>query len=199
MIFHFVELHMRKFVSLLVCIVSSAFVSPALALANASNDPPAIRDGSHDMDFNFGTWHTEIARTPDPFGDPANVVHISGTVTVRPIWNGKAELEEIEAEGPKGHWQGANLFFYDPTARQWIQTYVDSSEGRFNEAPGIGEYRDGNVEYYSPTELHGRAILDRAIWSDIRPNSHTYTESFSDDGGRTWRPAFVAHLTRIGK
>jgi len=181
---------MRKIISTLsVMVAALAFASPASAATQ--------RDGSHDMDFNFGTWHTEIARTPDPLGDPSTVVHISGTVTVTPIWNGKAELEEIEAEGPKGHWQGANLFFYDPNAHQWIQTYVDSSEGRFDEPPGIGEYRDGNVEYYSPNTLRGRTILDRAIWSDIKPDSHTYTESFSDDGGRTWHPAFVAHLTRI--
>ena len=183
---------MRKIVSsLLVIAAASALVAPASAAAQ--------RDGSHDMDFNFGTWHTDIARTPDPFGDPANVVHMSGTVTVKPIWNGKGELEEIEADGPKGHWEGANLFLYDPTAHQWIQTYVDSSEGRFDEPSGIGEYRDGTVEYYSSDVVRGRTILDRAIWSDIQPDSHTYTESFSDDGGRSWHPAFVAHLTRIKK
>jgi hypothetical protein len=188
---------MRKIISLFTCLAAWGFTSTAALAAQASSDPPAARDGSHDMDFNFGTWHTDIARTPDPFGDPGNVMHISGTVTVKPIWNGKGELEEIEAEGPKGHWEGANLFFYDPTAHQWIQTYVDASEGRFDEPPGIGEYRDGNVEYYSSDTLHGRTVLDRAIWSDIKPDSHTYTESLSDDGGRTWRPAFVAHLTRI--
>lgn len=183
--------------SVLVCLLTSVLV-PA-ARAQTLSEPPALRDGSHDMDFNFGTWHTQISRTPDPFGAPSKVMHITGTVTVRPIWHGKGELEEIEADGPKGHWEGANLFFYDPKAHQWIQTYVDSSEGRFNEPAGIGEYRDGNVEYYSSDTLRGRAILDRAIWSDIKPDSHTYTESFSDDGGRTWHPAFVAHLTRIRK
>lgn len=189
---------MRKIiVSQLVFLAASAFVSSSPAPAQMPNQQPVMRDGSHDMDFNFGTWHTEISRTADPFGNPSNVVHIAGTVTVKPIWNGKGELEEIEADGPNGHWLGANLFFYDPTAHQWIQTYVDSSKGRFDEPAGIGEYRDGNVEYYSSNTLGGRAILDRAIWSDIRPDSHTYTESFSDDGGRTWRPAFVAHLTRI--
>jgi hypothetical protein len=156
-----------------------------------------MRDGSHDMDFNFGTWHTEIVRTPDPFSSPDKVVHISGTVTVSPVWHGKGQLEEIEADSPIGHWEGANLFFYDPAAHQWIQTFVDSSEGRFEEPAGVGEYRNGKIEYYSPATVGRRTVLDRAVWSDIKPDSHTYTESFSDDGGRTWRPAFVAHLTRI--
>jgi hypothetical protein len=199
MIIHFVEFTMRKIIAPLFVCLAAAFVLTSSAGAQPPSDPPALRDGSHDMDFNFGTWHTEIARVPDPFAEPSNVVRLAGTVTVKPIWNGKGELEEIEAEGPNGHWEGANLFLYDPTARQWIQTYVDSSEGRFDEPSGIGEYRNGNIEYYSADKLHGRAILDRAIWSDIKPDSHTYEESFSNDGGRTWHPAFTAHLTRISR
>jgi hypothetical protein len=170
-----------------------------LSMSGPAEGTRNLRDGSRDMDFNLGTWHTEIVRTPDPFSDPSSVVRLAGTVNVKPVWNGKGQLEEIEADGPKGHWEGANLFFYDPPAHQWYQYYIASSEGRFNEPAGVGEYRDGNVEYYSPNELHGRAILDRAIWSDIKPDSHTYTESFSDDGGRTWHPAFVARLTRLRK
>lgn len=187
---------MRGTAAILACIAMASVGSSAMSQSQPSS---ALRDGSHDMDFNYGTWHTEITRIPDPFNEPSKIVHLAGTVTVRPIWNGKAELEEIEAEGPGGHWEGANLFFYDPQAHQWNQHFIDSSEGRFDEPPGIGEYRNGNVEYYSPDELHGRFILDRAIWSDFKPNSHTYEESFSDDGGRTWHQAFVAHLTRIGK
>jgi opacity protein-like surface antigen len=190
---------MRKITVSLLAAAASATLWASPVAAQAKANPPALRDGSHDMDFNFGTWHTEIDRVPDPFGNPSNVVHLAGTVTVKPIWNGKGELEEIEAESPNGHWEGANLFLYDPTARQWIQTYVDSSEGRFDEPSGIGEYRDGNVEYYSAAKVQGRAVLDRAIWSDIKPDSHTYQESFSEDGGRTWHPAFTAHLTRIKK
>jgi len=183
-----------------VLLLSLAFAGGLTAVAPAraaqAAGAPALRDGSHDMDFNFGTWHTQITRIPDPFAAPSNIVRLAGTVTSRPIWNGKGQLEEIEADGPNGHWEGVNLFFYDPAAHQWNQYFIDSSEGRLVEPAGTGEYRNGTVEYYSPAELHGRAVLDRAIWSDIKPDSHTYTESFSDDGGRTWHPAFIAHVSR---
>jgi len=39
-------------------------------------------------------------------------------------------------------------------------------------------------------------MLVRALWSDITPNSHNFTESYSDDGGKTWKKYFSAHLTR---
>jgi hypothetical protein len=34
------------------------------------------------------------------------------------------------------------------------------------------------------------------VWSGIEPNAHHYEESYSDDGGRTWRFSFLADLTR---
>lgn len=172
-------------------------LAAAPALAQAQSAPTAaLRDGAHDMDFNQGVWHTEITRFPDPFGDPSKVVRLAGTVTVKPIWNGKAWLEEIEADGRNGRWEGANLFFYDPNAHQWVQSFVNSTDGHFDAPPGIGEKRGENIEFYSTDDFKGRSVLDRGVWSDFTPDSHTYTESFSDDGGRTWHPTFIAHVTR---
>lgn len=189
-------LRIRRAAALLVVITMLASAGPALSQSAA---PVALRDGSHDMDFNFGTWHTEISRYPDPIGKPNETVHLAGTVTVRPVWNGKAEMEEIEADGPSGHWEGGTLFLYDPQARQWSQNFVDTSVGRFEGPPTIGEYRDGNIEYYSQEDFHGRATLIRGTWSGIKPDSHSYEEDFSTDGGRSWHPAFIAHLTRLGR
>lgn len=183
--------------------IACLFIACALAVANSSpaqsqaSSAAPLRDGSHDMDFNRGSWHTEITRIPDPFANPSNAIHLSGTVTTKPIWNGKAWLEEIEADGPNGHWEGANLFFYDPGAHQWVQSFVSSDDGKFEGPPGIGEKRGDTIEFYSTYTFKGRSVFDRGIWSDFTPNSHTYTESFSDDGGRTWHPAFIAHVTRI--
>ena len=181
--------------ALLTSIALFATASPGQSQTQSSI---GLRDGSRDMDFNFGTWHTEISRYPDPIGKPDETVHLAGTVTVKPVWNGKAEMEEIEADGPDGHWEGGTLFLYDPQAHQWSQNFVDVSVGRF-EPPTIGEYRDGNIEYYSQENFQGRATLIRGTWSDIKPDSHSYEEDYSNDGARTWHPAFIAHLTRIGR
>jgi hypothetical protein len=44
--------------------------------------------------------------------------------------------------------------------------------------------------------LNDKAILVRAVWSDIKPDSHQYEESYSNDGGTTWVRSFIANLTR---
>jgi hypothetical protein len=62
--------------------------------------------------------------------------------------------------------------------------------------PLIGAFANGRGELYSQDNLKDRSILVKAVWSDIKPDSHHFEESYSDDGGKTWAPAFIANLTR---
>jgi hypothetical protein len=59
--------------------------------------PPS--DGAHDFDFNFGTWHTHIRRLLHPLSGSNTWVTYDGTVSVRKVWGGAANVEEIEANG----------------------------------------------------------------------------------------------------
>jgi hypothetical protein len=153
------------------------------------------RDGQHDFDFNFGTWQTHIKRLGDPSAGSAIWVELNGTVTVRKVWNGRGQLEEIEGDGPAGHWEGLTLFLYNPQSHQWSQSYANQKEGVLN-APSIGEFKNGRGELFDQETYQGRATLVRIVWSDITPNAHHFEQSFSEDGGKTWEPNFVASLTR---
>jgi hypothetical protein len=153
------------------------------------------RDGQHDFDFNVGVWHTHIKRIKDALSGGTQSVELEGTVAVRKVWGGRAELEEIEADGPEGHFEGLTLFLYNPRAQQWSQSFINSSDGDLA-APLIGEFKDGHGELFSQDTLGGRTILVRGVWSDITPDTHSFVESYSADGGKTWAPSFIAHLTR---
>jgi hypothetical protein len=172
------------------------FLSAALP-AGASAEPPAIapRDGQHDFDFNIGVWKTQIKRILHPLSGSADSMSLIGTVTVRKVWDGRAQMEEIEADGPNGHWEGLTLFLYNPEAHQWSQTFADNKFGVLT-TPLIGAFKDGRGELFSQETVNGRSILVRAVWSAITPDSHHFEESYSDDGGKTWAPAFIANLTR---
>ena len=174
---------------------------PCVGLSQTSQNPTptsAAHDGQHDFDFNIGVWHTHIKRTLDPFASSSESVELNGTVTVRKVWDGKAELEEIEADGPKGHWQGLTLFLYNPSAHQWSQSFVNSKVGTLSpSSSNIGELKDGRVVLIGQDTVNDRTILVRAVWSDIKPDSHQYEELYSNDGGTTWARSFVANLTRL--
>src|SRR5437879_7632498 len=116
----------------------------SLGQARGGEQAPA-RDGSHDFDFNTGVWHTHIRRMLDPFSASSDVIELNGTVTIRPVWGGRARLEEIEADGPKGHWEGLSLFLYNPQSHQWSQSFLNSKMAVL--AGGlVGEFHDGRGE-----------------------------------------------------
>ncbi|GLQ88388.1 hypothetical protein [Dyella flagellata] len=161
---------------------------------NAWAEPP--RDGAHDFDFARGVWHTHATQVLDPFDGGTHTVTMDGTKTARPVWKGRAWLEEIEADGPNGHWEGATLFVYNPKARQWSQTYVDGDSGEM-EAPTIGSFKEGRGEFFGTEVYKGRTVLVRGVWSNITANGHRYEIAYSQDGGQTWVTAFKADLTRL--
>jgi hypothetical protein len=171
----------------------------ALPLTGIADTAPAAaaasRDGQHDFDFNTGVWHTHIRRILDPLSGGTHSIELNGTVTVRKAWDGRALLEEIETDGPNGHWEGLSLFLYNPTARQWSQNFVNSKVGTLT-TPLIGSFSNGRGELFGQDTIDGRTILVRGVWSEIKSDSHQYEESYSADGGKTWAKAFVANKTR---
>ena len=182
---------------LLLAGAMSCLSAASLAAAGQTAPPARVapKDGQHDFDFNLGVWNTHIRRVLHPLSGSADSIELNGTVTVRKVWDGRAQLEEIEADGPNGHWEGLTLFLYNPQAHQWSQTYADGKTGVLT-TPSIGSFSNGRGELYSQESVDGRSILVRGIWSEIAANSHHFEISYSDDGGKTWVPAFIASLTR---
>lgn len=180
-------------------IITALMVGPIRARepqSAASSTPSTGRDGQHDFDFNFGTWATHINYLHQLPNGQTEWDQFNGTVADRKVWNGRANLEEIEADGSIGHFEGLTLFLYNPQTGQWSQTFANSNNGTL--VPSlIGEFnsdRRGMLVAQEP--YHGRTALLRAIWSNFTPNSHHFEEEFSDDEGTSWHPNFVATLTR---
>lgn len=170
-------------------------VAIVLALGSPAAAQALVRDGSHDFDFNIGTWRTHLVRLRKPLSGSAETMTLKGTVTIRPIWGGSG-LEEIEADGPNGHWRGMTVFLYNRTAGQWSQRFAGDTVGIFDPAM-YGRFENGRATLVAHQDYDGRSILVRGEWSNIRPDSHRYTESFSVDGGRTWEVEIIADKTRI--
>jgi hypothetical protein len=189
---------MNPFKKIRTLLLASSLIVLLLSLqglAQLNSDASKNRDGQHDFDFNIGAWNTHIKRLQHPLTGSNTWVELNGTVVVQKVWNGRAQLEEIEADGPTGHFEGLTLFLYNPQSHQWSQNFASSSGGTLS-VPTVGEFKDGRGEFFDQEPFNGRTILVRVVWSNISPNSHQFEQSFSDDGGKTWEPNFVATLTR---
>ena len=154
------------------------------------------RDGQHDFDFEIGTWDTHLKRLLHPLTGSTTWVEYKGTTVVRKVWDGRANLLELRADGPAGHFEGLSLRLYNPSSHQWSLNFANSSGGTLYQ-PTIGEFKNGRGEFYDQETLNGRAIFVRFIISDITPTSCRFEQSFSDDGGKTWELNWIATDTRI--
>ena len=157
---------------------------------------PEERDGQHDFDFEIGTWKTHLSRRLHPLSGSNTWVEYDGTTVVCNVWNGRANLLELTADGPAGHFEGLNLRLYNPQSHQWSLNFANSNGGTLSQ-PTIGDFRNGRGEFCDQETLNGRTILVRFVISDITPNSCHFEQAFSDDGGQTWEVNWIATDTRV--
>jgi hypothetical protein len=173
--------------------------SPLLAVAQSSSPAPAQqRDGAHDFDFEIGNWKTHLRRLVHPLTGSNEWVEYDGTTVVRPIWNGRANMVELEVDGPAGHIEALSLRLYNPDARQWSLNFANQRVGSLG-TPTIGEFKEGRGEFYDQETLGPRAILVRFVIVQTGPNSCHFEQSFSGDGGKTWELNWIADDTRAAK
>ena len=160
---------------------------------STASPQPALtdRDGRHDFDFEFGTWRTHLWRLRQPLSGSNTWVEYEGITVVRKVWNERANLVELEVDGPAGHIEGLNLRLYNPQSHQWSLNFASSSGGALGQ-PTIGEFKNGRGEFFDQELFNGRAILVRFVISDIKPDSCRFEQSFSEDGGKTWEVNWIA-------
>jgi hypothetical protein len=155
-------------------------------------------DQQHAFDFHFGTWRTHIKSRDVTAAGVGAWTEFTGTVIDQPLWNGRANIEKIEASGSGGHFQGVTLFLYNPKSGQWSEQFAGSSDGTMQE-PSYGEFKNGVGVFHAWTEVDGKKVLQRDVWSNITPDSYHYEIASSTDGGKTWITNFDAQLTRLKK
>src|SRR5438034_7396653 len=139
----------------LASVVSAALVVFSLGVAQSNSDASRTnlqqtlkeRDGQHDFDFEIGTWKTHLKRLLHPLTGSTTWVEYEGTTIVRKVWNGRANLVELVADGPAGHFEGLSLRLYNPKTRQWTLNFSNSADGTLAQ-PTVGEFRDGRGEFY---------------------------------------------------
>lgn len=173
---------------------------PAFSRATAphpNNEPgAAARDGAHDFDFEIGTWKTHLRRLLNPLTGSNTWAEYDGTTVVRKVWGGRANLVELVADGPAGHFEGLSLRLYNPESRQWSLNFANAKSGVMAQ-PTVGEFKNGRGEFFDQETYNGRAIFVRFVIYDITPNSCRFEQAFSDDGGKTWEVNWIATDARV--
>lgn len=172
--------------------------APSPPLQSATAPTPDARDASRSFDFLHGQWRVRNRRLRRPLSGTDEWDEFEATSVVRPLLNGRANIEEWEAVMPTGHVRAVSLHLYDAAAREWRLHWATDLKGQFG-VPTIGTFAaDGRGEFFNVEEYDGRTILLRIVWEDRGPVACWWEQAFSVDGGRSWETNWVMDFARVG-
>jgi hypothetical protein len=134
------------------------------------------------FDFWVGEWEVHW------YAQDSSVV--KGSNRIEKILDGKVLQEHFEAPGSS--FKGTSISVYNPVDSCWYQSWADNGGGYFH-FKGITE--DGK-RIFTMTEEDARGALYRMVFSNITPESLTWTWEGTSDGGESWKTAWQIFYTR---
>ena len=164
--------------------------------SRTTSQPTAERDGQHDFDPLIGSWKYHLKRRLHPLTGSTTWIELNGTGVCYKVWDGGAQLDTFEADGSTGHIEGLTLRVYNPQSHQWRLYWANSKIGILD-PPQVGEFKNGQGEFFAQDTINGKTILIRFDWTNMTTNSPHFEQSFSDDGGKTWEVNWITDQTRI--
>jgi hypothetical protein len=121
----------------LICALQPLRGAPSQTQDKAKASSQSVeRDGQHDFDFAIGRWKTHLSRLRHPLAGSNEWIDYEGSSMVRKVWDGRANLEEFEANGASGRIEGLTLRLYNPESHQWNQSWSTSNNGTPESAHG---------------------------------------------------------------
>lgn len=197
--------HVRRRPARTLALLCAALFGLAFASVHAREDASTVatdprtgpQSGPGDFDFEFGRWRTRLKILRNPLSGSTTWVEYSGTSVVSRVWDGRANLVELEVDGAAGHVEALSLRLYNPQTGQWSLNFANSRGGTLT-PPVYGGFADGRGEFYGQDFLDGRAILVRFVIAPLNPDTIRFEQAFSADGGRNWEVNWIATDTRIG-
>jgi hypothetical protein len=176
----------------LLVAAASALVAGA-APPDGAQAPQAAtvrRDARHDFDFALGSWRTHIHRLLQPLTGSSEWVEYDGTHTVRPLWGGRANIGELEADGPAGHLEAMSPRLYNPGTGQWNVSYGNPRDGSISR-PVVGGFVNGRGEFYGETTVNGKTVRVRELYIPVDARTRRFEIAFSADDGHSWETNWV--------
>lgn len=170
-------------VPLLLLLVSAVAASP--------QENSTAPDNQHDFDWEFGKWQTHLWKLKEPLSGSKEWAEYDGTTLVRKIWNGRANLVELDVDGPAGRMEALSLRLYNPVTQKWSLNFASSRVGTLG-TPSIGKFENGRGEFYDEVTINNNTALVRFTITAIDADSAKFEQSFSADAGKTWEVNWIA-------
>ena len=154
--------------------------------------------GLHDFDFLVGNWHGHHRKLKEKLANSHDWDEFDGTLSMRPLMDGYANVDDNVFNTPKGTYRGVGLRSYDPKTAQWAIWWLDGRDpfGQLD-PPVKGHFEHGVGTFYATDTLRGKPIRVRFVWSKITPTTAHWEQAYSADDGKTWEVNWIMDFTRV--
>ena len=187
-------------ITLAAGLLAAGFVPPANCNEDAPPPPPALANLTHlhDFDFLVGQWQVHSRKLKERLADNRDWVEFDGTIQMRKLMEGWANVDDTMFDIPGGAYHGVGLRSYDPKTGQWAIWWLDGRNPFGDLDPPVkGHFEKGVGTFYADDTLRGKPIRVRFIWAHITPSSATWEQAYSPDGGKTWETNWTQVLKRV--
>jgi len=183
-----------------ICFAASANIAtaaePGLDMATAlkaTGPNPSLGEQAKVLGRLVGTWNVEYT----DFMKDGTTLHRTGEFMVGWIMDGKA-LQDLWIVDPWGQHKDREVYtdvhYFDPKSRTWHSASVDPQDGSVARLTASEVRTDRFV--LKTNELGSGQT--RWSFSDVRPDSFTWRDEGSSDGGKTWKLRSEYHMKRRG-
>ena len=154
---------------------------------------------AHDFDFIFGEWsihNRKIRDNSDP--DCDEWIEFEGTGHAEPIFGGLGHIDRmfVPTSAVVEGFEGLTLRQFDPAAGVWRIWWAASTAPGRVDPPLEGSWSDGRGVFYGDEVIGGRDVRLRFVWTSDAAAHARWEQSFSYDGGASWKVNWVMEFTR---
>jgi hypothetical protein len=168
---------------------------PSGSVAGAATNATA-QNSIHGFDFLFGKWATHFSRLRHPLSSSHDWFTFESTSVVRPIWDGRGNIEDSDLPMPRGHVFALTLRIYNVKTGLWSLYWGTAANG-VAEPPQVGRFDANGVgQFFADDTYQGKKIGVRYKWTHRDANHCRFEQAFSTDHGKTWETNWTTDYTR---
>ena len=149
--------------------------------------------GIHDFDFLHGRWNVRHRRLRQRGCGCSDWDEFTGIAETRPLLGGLCNVEEHRIEGSTA--SGVALRCFDRSSNRWAIYWVGERDGRL-EAPLSGVFGGDEGLFEGEDSDGSRPVKVRFVWRRLTPDSASWEQAFSYDGGRIWEKNWTMNFER---